>query len=102
MQSDENNPSPLLTFRFLEFLTQLPEVYVVTMQEALEYVKNPVPLSEIDSFEPFQCNHLPKPDGCVGTENCRLDYFLNVLKVFFSIKNTIGSSTTTKKTRKKT
>jgi hypothetical protein len=78
-------------------LTQLPEVYVVTMQEALEYVKNPVPLSEIDSFEPFQCNHLPKPDGCVGTENCRLDYFLNVLKVFFSIKNTIGSSTTTKK-----
>mgnify|MGYP000265195387 CR=1 FL=1 len=39
----------------MDYIMSFEDVYVVNMKEGLEYVRNPVPLSQIDTFEPFQC-----------------------------------------------
>ena len=70
-----------LTYRFLEYLATVPDVYFVTVQEALEYVKNPVPISELETFKPFGCDHLPRPDGCQYSPSCRFKYHNYILLV---------------------
>lgn len=41
--------------RFLDKIGSMSDVYVVTQTQALEWVRNPTPLSQIQSFAPWQC-----------------------------------------------
>ena len=75
-----------LAYRFLEYLATVPDVYFVTVQEALEYIKNPVPISEIESFKPFGCDHLPRPDGCRYSPSCRFELHLQKQALFGSFQ----------------
>ncbi|KAF2357299.1 NodB domain [Trinorchestia longiramus] len=46
---------------FLEYLAELPEVYVVSVNQLIQWVQNPVSLEDIDDF--FQCSNT-LPDNC--------------------------------------
>ncbi|KAH9508627.1 hypothetical protein Btru_052194 [Bulinus truncatus] len=40
---------------FIEKMTSLEDVYIVTINQALEWQMNPTPLHELKDFKPFQC-----------------------------------------------
>ncbi|KAK0070275.1 chitin deacetylase 7 [Biomphalaria pfeifferi] len=40
---------------FIEKLTSLEDVYLVTITQALQWQMNPTPINELKDFEPFQC-----------------------------------------------
>lgn len=45
---------------FIEFLDEInamKDVYIVTNWQALQWVRDPTPLSRMNSFQPFQCNY---------------------------------------------
>ncbi|XP_071103514.1 chitin deacetylase 7-like [Haliotis cracherodii] len=44
---------------FIERLTSMDDVYVTTVSKAIEWMRNPTPLTEIQSFEPWQCVKKP-------------------------------------------
>ncbi|KAK8746157.1 hypothetical protein OTU49_017270, partial [Cherax quadricarinatus] len=52
--------------RFLEYLSKLEDVYVVSVDRLLAWVKNPVPLDDIDSIDEFGC-YEPE-SNCVDTK----------------------------------
>ena len=41
--------------RFIEEILNLPDVYIVTIKQVLEWMKSPTELSEIEHFTPWQC-----------------------------------------------
>ncbi|OXA50613.1 Chitooligosaccharide deacetylase [Folsomia candida] len=58
--------------QFLDHLGSLPDVYMVSVSQALEWVKNPTGVADIDTFQPWA----PKPEAtnnCVFPRNCRYD-----------------------------
>ena len=65
---------------FLTFLETLDDVYVVSHQKLLEWVRNPTPLSEINNFEPWQCPS-PPPPRCAYQSSTRCTYDLQQLQV---------------------
>ncbi|CAG8560891.1 7182_t:CDS:2, partial [Acaulospora morrowiae] len=50
---------------FLDWAIAQPNVWFVTSQQLIAWMKNPVPVSQLNTYEPFQCK-IPK----VGTEIC--------------------------------
>lgn len=42
---------------FIQRLTSMDDVYIVTVSQAIEWVRNPVPLSGIKDFKPWQCDY---------------------------------------------
>jgi len=56
-------------FRFLDYLAELPDVYIVSIPRALAWIKAPVGLDAINSFEPWQV--VEKSDNCPIKNNCR-------------------------------
>ncbi|KAF2357300.1 NodB domain [Trinorchestia longiramus] len=48
---------------FMEYLADLPDVYVVSVHQLIQWVQNPVSLANIGSFAPLQCSNTP-PDNC--------------------------------------
>lgn len=55
--------------QFVEYVLTLPDVYIVTVKQAIEWMQNPTPLSDIDNFEPWFCNDLPN-NGCSPKTDC--------------------------------
>ncbi|KAG7171350.1 putative Polysaccharide deacetylase-like 2 [Homarus americanus] len=53
--------------RFLEWLSSKDDVYVVSVDRLLEWMKNPVPLSEVGTLDAFKCSADPRPD-CVDPQ----------------------------------
>jgi len=51
---DENQTVDALK-DFLTEILQKPDVYVVTMSQALDWIRDPTPLNRIDRFAPWQC-----------------------------------------------
>lgn len=41
---------------FLDTIVNMPEVWLVTNWQAIEWVRDPQPLSTVKNFPPFQCN----------------------------------------------
>lgn len=35
----------------------MPDVWIVTNWQALQWVRDPTPISRINSFQPFQCDY---------------------------------------------
>ncbi|KAF2368701.1 NodB domain [Trinorchestia longiramus] len=42
---------------FLDTISGMPDVWLVTNWQALQWVRDPVPLSQAKSFKPFQCSY---------------------------------------------
>lgn len=59
-------------FRFLDYLSAFPEVYVVSVSQLLEWVENPVPIDRLDELESFHCTDLPQ-SSCpsANVRNCQ-------------------------------
>ena len=64
----------------------LPDVYMVPVIDGLEWVKNPVKLSDISDFEPFQCYNFPKPTQCDHKFSCRYDDYFSQMPHFLARK----------------
>lgn len=54
--------------QFLDYLATLPDVYIVSISRALEWVKNPTPTANITDFEPFKVT--VRPTSCPSTNRC--------------------------------
>ncbi|XP_055335510.1 uncharacterized protein LOC129586352 [Paramacrobiotus metropolitanus] len=69
--------------RFLDLVATMPDVWVVTGSQAVAWMQNPTPLSQLTSFAPWQCSaddasRLPQCDtinACPLTFRNRLRYF---------------------------
>lgn len=42
---------------FLDTINAMKDVFIVTNWQALQWVRDPTPLSRINSFQPFHCNY---------------------------------------------
>lgn len=42
--------------KFLDAINSMNDVWIVTNTQALQWVRDPTPLSRINSFQPFQCD----------------------------------------------
>ncbi|XP_050399877.1 chitin deacetylase 7 [Patella vulgata] len=47
---------------FIQRLVTMDDVYITTVSKALEWVQNPVPLSQIKDFEPWKCDFKPNQE----------------------------------------
>lgn len=43
--------------QFLDEINAMKDVYIITNWQALQWVRDPTPLSRMNSFQPFQCNY---------------------------------------------
>ncbi|KAL0268445.1 UNVERIFIED_CONTAM: hypothetical protein PYX00_010393 [Menopon gallinae] len=56
---------------FLDTIVNMPEVWLVTTWQAIEWVRDPQPLSTVENFPPFQCN-IEKAKKCNNPKVCNL------------------------------
>ncbi|XP_027231311.2 chitin deacetylase 7 [Penaeus vannamei] len=59
--------------RFLQYLATKPDVYVVSMNRVLEWMKNPVPVTQLDSAAAFSCNVFDPETDCPDVNNYQFD-----------------------------
>ncbi|KAG6446698.1 hypothetical protein O3G_MSEX004578 [Manduca sexta] len=57
---------------FLDFINQMPDVWIVTNWQALQWVRDPTPISRLNNFQPFQCNYQDRPKKCNNPKVCNL------------------------------
>jgi len=58
--------------QFLDTINQMKDVFLITNWQALQWVRDPTPLSRINSFQPFQCNYSDRPKRCNNPKVCNL------------------------------
>ena len=42
---------------FLDTIVSMEDVWVVTAWQAIQWMRHPTPLEDIESFKPFQCDY---------------------------------------------
>ncbi|XP_018015601.1 mucin-17 [Hyalella azteca] len=57
---------------FLDTISGMPDVWLVTNWQALQWMRDPVPLSQAKSFKPFQCNYPERPARCTSHRVCNV------------------------------
>ncbi|XP_046674156.1 uncharacterized protein LOC124363091 isoform X4 [Homalodisca vitripennis] len=57
---------------FLDTITKMPEVWLLTNWQAIQWVRDPTPISRLNSFAPFQCNYPERPRRCNNPKVCNL------------------------------
>ncbi|CAB3239718.1 unnamed protein product [Arctia plantaginis] len=57
---------------FLDFINQMPDVWIVTNWQALQWVRDPTPINRLNNFQPFQCNYQDRPKKCNHPKVCNL------------------------------
>ncbi|XP_076662435.1 chitin deacetylase-like 5 [Halictus rubicundus] len=57
---------------FLDTIVSMDDVWIVTNWQAIQWVRNPTPLSELHTFEPFGCNYPDRPKKCNNPRVCNL------------------------------
>ncbi|XP_050554956.1 uncharacterized protein LOC118279275 isoform X8 [Spodoptera frugiperda] len=57
---------------FLDFINQMKDVWIVTNWQALQWVRDPTPISRLNNFQPFQCNYQDRPKKCNNPKVCNL------------------------------
>ncbi|XP_014276543.1 trichohyalin [Halyomorpha halys] len=57
---------------FLDTINKMPEVWIITNWQAIQWVRDPTPLSRLGSFAPFQCNYHDRPKKCNNPKVCNL------------------------------
>jgi hypothetical protein len=63
----------LLKYRFLDYLNTLDDVYIVSISKALEWIRDPTPLSDIVNFVPWQPEAI-RENHCSLPRNCRFEF----------------------------
>lgn len=58
--------------RFVGAILENDDVYIVPVRAGIEYMRNPVPMDQIDTFAPFQCDNLPD-DTCIQPQSCKYE-----------------------------
>uniref|UniRef100_A0A182J0W8 NodB homology domain-containing protein n=1 Tax=Anopheles atroparvus TaxID=41427 RepID=A0A182J0W8_ANOAO len=58
--------------QFLDAINSMKDVFIITNWQALQWVRDPTPLSRINSFTPFQCNYADRPKRCNNPKVCNL------------------------------
>uniref|UniRef100_A0A182M248 NodB homology domain-containing protein n=1 Tax=Anopheles culicifacies TaxID=139723 RepID=A0A182M248_9DIPT len=58
--------------QFLDAINSMKDVFIITNWQALQWVRDPTPLSRINSFTPFQCNYGDRPKRCNNPKVCNL------------------------------
>ena len=51
-------------FRFIDSILALPDVYFVTSQELINWMKNPQPINAVATSEVFGCDFRDRPQRC--------------------------------------
>lgn len=67
------NPTAVPAYKaFLDKLATLKNIYIVTISQLIDWMKQPTPLDQIASFTPWQCTQRPQPrcDHDKGANNC--------------------------------
>ncbi|XP_034253709.1 uncharacterized protein LOC117652726 [Thrips palmi] len=57
---------------FLDTLVSMNDVWLVTNWQALQWVRDPTPISRLNNFQPFQCNYQDRPRRCNNPKVCNL------------------------------
>ncbi|GAB0091855.1 mucin-5AC [Sergentomyia squamirostris] len=57
---------------FLDAINAMKDVWIVTNWQALQWVRDPTPISRLNSFQPFQCNYVGRPKRCNNPKVCNL------------------------------
>uniref|UniRef100_A0A1B0DKW5 NodB homology domain-containing protein n=2 Tax=Phlebotomus papatasi TaxID=29031 RepID=A0A1B0DKW5_PHLPP len=57
---------------FLDAINAMKDVWIVTNWQALQWVRDPTPISRLNSFQPFQCNYAGRPKRCNNPKVCNL------------------------------
>lgn len=58
--------------KFLDTINSMNDVWIVTNWQALQWVRDPTPLSRMNSFQPFHCNYQDRPKRCNNPKVCNL------------------------------
>uniref|UniRef100_A0A0A1XJI1 Polymerase basic protein 2 n=4 Tax=Zeugodacus cucurbitae TaxID=28588 RepID=A0A0A1XJI1_ZEUCU len=58
--------------KFLDTINQMPDVWIVTNWQMLQWVRDPTPISRMNSFQPFQCDYSDRPKRCNNPKVCNL------------------------------
>ncbi|XP_022222478.2 uncharacterized protein LOC111074128 isoform X11 [Drosophila obscura] len=58
--------------KFLDAINAMPDVWILTNWQALQWVRDPTPISRINSFQPFQCDYSDRPKRCNNPKVCNL------------------------------
>ncbi|XP_055346631.1 uncharacterized protein LOC129594093 isoform X2 [Paramacrobiotus metropolitanus] len=56
--------------KFLDTVLSMPDVWVVSASQVIQWIQNPTPLSVINQFEPWSCNNLNRPSHCNKPNVC--------------------------------
>ncbi|XP_017152751.1 uncharacterized protein LOC108162497 isoform X10 [Drosophila miranda] len=58
--------------KFLDAINSMSDVWILTNWQALQWVRDPTPISRINSFQPFQCDYSDRPKRCNNPKVCNL------------------------------
>ncbi|GJQ67068.1 Cda5 [Trypoxylus dichotomus] len=58
--------------KFLDYINSMKDVYLVTNWQAIQWVRDPTPLSRLSNFQPFHCNYSDRPKRCNNPKVCNL------------------------------
>jgi len=58
--------------KFLDEILQHKDVYMVTTWQAIQWVRQPTPLSKLMDFEPFQCKKAKPVEECTRPKACNV------------------------------
>jgi len=59
---------------FLDYVSNFPHVYVVTVQQLIDWVKSPVPTVDLDTLPSFQCQSTLLPEECPASGHKTCSY----------------------------
>ncbi|XP_071453285.1 uncharacterized protein [Hetaerina americana] len=57
---------------FLDTIVAMDDVWLVTNWQAIQWVRDPTPLSHVKQFQPFDCNYPDRPRKCNNPKVCNL------------------------------
>lgn len=57
---------------FLDTVTEMEDVWLVTSWQAVQWMRDPTPLDKIMEFKPFQCDYKNRPPRCDNPKVCNL------------------------------
>ncbi|KAL6439511.1 hypothetical protein ACFW04_003963 [Cataglyphis niger] len=57
---------------FLDTIVAMDDVWVITNWQAIQWIRNPTPLSLLHTFEPFGCHYPDRPKKCNNAKVCNL------------------------------
>lgn len=57
---------------FLDAILTMKDVWVLTNWQAVQWVRDPTPISRLGSFQPFQCEYSDRPKRCNNPKVCNL------------------------------